>query len=162
MTNFIVVGIIIAGIFASILYGTYMYYESQPTFIVAQAGQLIQIGPVVYTIENIGNHKGDEDITPTDIFFQIRIIAENIGTETTLLSGGQFYLLDDNDKKYRAVYGEFSKEDLFNDELKPNVLIIRTTQFDIPFDEHARYRIGILPTKDQSSNDIGIICVQNC
>ena len=162
MASFILVGIIIAGIAASILYGTYMYYESQPTFILAQAGQPIQIGQVVYTIGNIGNYKGDEDIKPTDIFFQIRITAENIGTETTLLSGGQFYLLNYNDKKYRAVYGEFSKEDLFNDDLKPNVPIIRITQFDIPFDEHARYRIGILPTKEQSSNDIGIICVQNC
>ena len=162
MTNFIVVSIIIVGIVASILYGTYVYYESQPTLIFAQAGQPIQIGPVVYVIENIGTHKGDEDIKPADLFFQIRITAENIGTETTILSGGQFYLLDDNDKKYRAVYGEFSKEDLFNDELKPNVPIIRTTQFDIPFDEEARYRIGILPVKEQSSNDIGIICVQKC
>jgi hypothetical protein len=162
MTNFIVIGIVIAGIATLILYGTFVYYESQPTFIVVQAGQPIQIGPVVYTIENIGNYKGDEDITPTDIFFQIRITAENIGTETTRLSGGQFYLLDDNEKKYRAVYGEFSKEDLFNDDLKPNIPLVRTTQFDIPFDENARYRIGILPTKEQSSNDIGIICVQNC
>ena len=162
MTNIIVVGIVIAGIIASILYGTYVYYESQPNFIHAQGGQTIQIGHVLYTIENAGTHNGDDEIKPANIFFQIRITAENVGTENTLLSGGQFYLLDDNDKKYRAVYGEFSQEDLFNDELKPNTPIVKTTQFDIPFDEHARYKVGILPTKDESSNDIGIICVLNC
>jgi hypothetical protein len=162
MTSVAVMGIIISGIAASIVFASYMYSEYQPNFITVQAGQPVQVGPVVYTVEYLGQHNGDEDIQPEAIFFQIRINAENIGSTTTLLSGGQFYLLDENDKKYRAVYGDFSDEDLFNYELKPNVQITRTTQFDILYDKEKIYRIGILPTKEQSSNDIGIVCVQNC
>jgi len=162
MTSILTIGIIIAGIAASMIFASYMYYEYQPNFILVEAGQPVQVGPIIYTIEHLGMHEGDDDIKPKEIFFKIKITAENVGSSTTLLSGGQFYLLDKNDMKYRAVYGEFSKEDLFNDELKPNESLTRTTQFDIPLDEDMKYRIGILPTKEQSSNDIGIICVLNC
>jgi len=162
MTSTGTTGIIIAVIAASMLLATYMYNEYQPNFILVEAGQPVQIGPVIYTIEHLGMHEGDDDIKPNEIFFKIQIIAENVGSTTTLLSGGQFYLLDENDYKYRAVYGEFDNEDLYNDDLKPNESITRTTQFDIPFDEDMKYRIGILPTKEQSSKDIGIICVINC
>jgi len=162
MTSYVTIGIIIAGIAASMGFATYMYNEYQPNFILVEAGQPVQIGPVIYTVEYLGMHEGDDDIKPNEIFFKINIIAENVGSTTTLLSGGQFYLLDKNDKKYRAVYGQFDSEDLYNDNLKPNESITRTTQFDIPFDEDMKYRIGILPTKEQSSKDIGIICVMNC
>ncbi len=162
MTSYVTIGIIIAGIAASMVFATYMYNEYQPNFILVEAGQPVQIGPVIYTVEHLGMHEGDDDIKPDEIFFKIKIIAENVGSTTTLLSGGQFYLLDENDKKYRAVYGEFDNEDLYNDDLKPNESITRTTQFDIPFDDDMIYRIGILPTKEQSSKDIGIICVTNC
>lgn len=162
MTSYGMIGIIISGIVVSMAFGTYMYTEYQPNFITVQAGQPVQIGPVVYTVEHIGEHTGDEDIKPKNIFFQIRITAENIGSKTTFLSGGQFYLLDETDKKYGAVYGKFNEEDLYNDNLKPNFPITRTTQFDILYDEKSKYRIGILPTKEQSSNDIGIVCIQNC
>jgi len=162
MTSTGTIGIIIAVIAASMLLATYMYNEYQPNFILVEAGQPVQVGPVIYTIEHLGMHEGDDDIKPNEIFFKIQIIAENVGSTTTLLSGGQFYLLDENDYKYRAVYGEFDNEDLYNDDLKPNESITRTTQFDIPFDEDMKYRIGILPTKEQSSKDIGIICVINC
>ena len=162
MTSYVTIGIIIAGIAASMVFATYMYNEYQPNFILVEAGQPVQIGPVIYTVEHLGMHEGDDDIKPDEIFFKIKIIAENVGLKTTLLSGGQFYLLDENDKKYRAVYGEFDDEDLYNDDLKPNESITRTTQFDIPFDDDMIYRIGILPTKEQSSKDIGIICVTNC
>ncbi len=162
MTSYVTIGIIIAGIAASMGFATYMYNEYQPNFILVEAGQPVQIGPIIYTVEYLGMHEGDDDIKPNEIFFKINIIAENVGSTTTLLSGGQFYLLDKNDKKYRAVYGQFDSEDLYNDNLKPNESITRTTQFDIPFDEDMKYRIGILPTKEQSSKDIGIICVMNC
>ncbi len=162
MTSFATIGIIIAAIAASMLFSIYMYNEYQPNFILVEAGQPVQIGPVIYTVEHLGMHEGDDDIIPNEIFFKIKIIAENVGSTTTSLSGGQFYLLDENDYKYRAVYGEFDNEDLYNDNLKPNESITRTTQFDIPFDEDMKYRIGILPTKEQSSKDIGIICVMNC
>jgi len=162
MTSILTIGIIIIGIATSMVFATYMYYEYQPNFILVDAGHPVQVGPIIYTIEYLGLHEGDDDIKPKEIFFKIGIIAENVGTSTTLLSGGQFYLLDKNDKKYRAVYGEFSNEDLFNDDLKPNESLSRITQFDIPFDEDMKYRIGVLPTKEQSSKDIGIICVLNC
>ncbi len=162
MTSFATIGIIIAAIAASMLFSIYMYNEYQPNFILVEAGQPVQIGPVIYTVEHLGMHEGDDDIMPNEIFFKIKIIAENVGSTTTSLSGGQFYLLDKNDYKYRAVYGEFDNEDLYNDDLKPTESITRTTQFDIPFDEDMKYRIGILPTKEQSSKDIGIICVMNC
>ena len=162
MTSFLTIGIIIAGIGASMVFATYMYYEYQPNFKLTDAGQPVQVGPVIYTVDYFGIHEGDDDIKPDGKFFKIEIVVENVGSSTTLLSGGQFYLLDENDNKHRAVFGEFSNEDLFNDELKPGESITRTTQFDIPFDEDAKYRIGILPTKEQSSNDIGIVCVLNC
>ena len=162
MTSFVTIGIIIAVIAASMVFATYMFNEYQPNFILVEAGQPVQIGPIIYTVEHLGMHEGDDDIKPNEIFFKINIIAENVGSTTTLLSGGQFYLLDENDKKYRAVYGQFDSEDLYNDNLKPNESITRTTQFDIPFDEDMKYRIGVLPTKEQSSKDIGIICVMNC
>ena len=162
MTSYVTIGIIIACIAASMGFATYMYNEYQPNFILVEAGQPVQIGPIIYTVEHLGMHEGDDDIKPNEIFFKINIIAENVGSTTTLLSGGQFYLLDKNDKKYRAVYGQFDSEDLYNDNLKPNESITRTTQFDIPFDEDMKYRIGVLPTKEQSSKDIGIICVMNC
>ena len=162
MASYAIIGIIIAGIAVSMVFATYMYYEYQPNFKLVEAGQPVQVGPVIYTVAHIGMHEGDDDIKPEEVFFQIKITAENVGSTTTLLSGGQFYLLDKNENKHRAVFGEFSNEDLFNDKLEPNDSVTRTTQFDILFDEEETYRIGILPTKEQSSNDIGIICVLNC
>lgn len=162
MTSFLTIGIIIAVIVGSMIFASFMYLEYQPNFKLVEAGMPVQVGPIIYTVEYLGTHKGDDDIKPENIFFKIKIIAENVGTSTTILSGGQFYLLDEDDTKHRAVFGEFSNEDLFNDELKPNDSLSRTTQFDIPFDKEAKYRIGILPSKEQSSNDIGIICILNC
>ncbi len=162
MTSFATIGIIVAVIAASILFAFYMYYEFQPNFILVEAGQPVQVGPVIYTVEHLGMHEGDDDIKPNEIFFKIQIIAENVGSTTTSLGGKQIFLLDENDNKYRPVYGEFDKEDLYNDDLKPNESITRTTQFDIPFDDDMKYRIAIWPTKEQSSMDIGIICVMNC
>lgn len=162
MTSFVAIGIIIAIIGGSMIFATYMYYEYQPNFILVDAGQPVQVGTVIYTAKYLGMYQGDEDIKPKDIFFQIEITAKNIGSSSTLLSGGQFYLLDEDDRKHRAVFGDFSNIDLFNDDLKPNESLSRTTQFDIPFNENKTYRVGILPLKEQSSNDIGIICVLNC
>jgi len=162
MTSYGTIGIIIAGIAASMVFAIYMYNEFQPNFIQVEAGEPVQVGPVIYTVKYLGMHEGDDDIKPNEIFFKIQIIAENVGSTTTSLGGKQIFLLDENDTKYRPVYGDFDKEDLYNDDLKPNESITRTTQFDIAFDEDMKYRIGILPTKEQSSMDIGIICVMNC
>jgi hypothetical protein len=116
----------------------------------------------MYTIEPLGIHDGDSDTKPEGKFFQIQIYAENLASEETRMGGGQFYLLDESDKKFQPVYGNFTDMDLFADKLQPNMPVTWMTQFDIPYDEEMTYRIGILPTKVQASRDIGIICVQNC
>ena len=162
MTSGLVIAVIIGVIVISIGFASYMYLLYQPNFIEVQAGEPIQVGPVKYIVGHEGEHSGNKDNRPEGTFFKIRLIAENLDSETTRMSGGQFFLLDESDKKYQAVYGKFSEEDLLSDQLEPNVPVTWTTQFDIPYDEQEKYRIGILPTKIQSSNDIGIVCVQNC
>ena len=154
----IIVGILVA----SMVFASYMYLQYQPNFILVDSGYPVQVGPVLYTIEPLGTHQGDSVTKPNGTFFQIQINAENLGSEETRMSGGQFYLLDDQDRKYIAVFGNFTELDLIADKLQPNLPVSWTTQFDIPYDKDMTYRIGILPTKIQASNDIGIICVQNC
>lgn len=162
MASGLVIAIIIGVIVISMGFAFYMYLLYQPNFIEVQAGEPIQVGPVKYIVGYEGEHTGNKDTQPEGTFFKIRITAENLDSETTILTGGQFFLLDESDKKYQAVYGKFSDEDLLTDLLELNVPVTWTTQFDIPYDEQEKYRIGILATKIQSSNDIGIVCVHNC
>lgn len=138
------------------------YVDFQPNFLNVNAGEPVKVGPVKYIVEYIGNYDGDEKTKPKNTFFQISIIAENEGSVNTRITGGQFYILDKDDNKVQPVFGNFSENDLLTDMLVPNVPISYTTQFDIEFNENEQYRIGILPTKEQSSRDIGIICVLNC
>ncbi len=162
MASGLVIAIIIGVIVISMGFAFYMYLLYQPNFIEVQAGEPIQVGPVKYIVGYEGEHTGNKDTQPEGTFFKIRITAENLDSETTIMTGGQFFLLDESDKKYQAVYGKFSDEDLLTDLLELNVPVTWTTQFDIPYDEQEKYRIGILATKIQSSNDIGIVCVHNC
>ena len=162
MAGIAIIVIIVGVIISSIVFASFMFYEYQPNFILVESGNPVQVGPVVYTIEPLGTHEGDSNTKPEGKFFQIQINAENLDSEETRMSGGQFYLLDDADKKYIAVYGNFTDQDLLRDFLQQNMPVTWVTQFDIPYDEEMTYRIGILPTKIQSSRDIGIICVQNC
>ena len=158
------IGIIagIGGIIISIIIAIYFYDQYQPNFVYSEPGNPIKVGPVQYIVEYDGTHEGDEDTIPENTFVKIRIKATNLGEEETRMSGGQFYILDENNKKTQPVFGEFSKEDLLDDYLQPNKEVTWTTQFDIPFDEGKQYKIGILPTKQQSSLDIGIVCILNC
>lgn len=158
----IAIVIVIAAVVASIGIAFSYYIEFQPNFLNVNAGESVKVGPVKYIVEYIGNHDGNEKTMPEDTFFQISITAENVGKEQTKITGGQFYILDENDKKIQPVFGNFSDNDLLTDILKPNTAMSYTTQFDVQFDENKQYRIGILPTKEQSSRDIGIICVVNC
>lgn len=158
----IAIVIVIAAVVASIGIAFSYYVEFQPNFLNVNAGESVKVGPVKYIVEYIGNHDGNEKTKPENIFFQIRITAENLGKEQTKITGGQFYILDENDNKLQPVYGNFSENDLLTDMLKPNTAMSYTTQFDVQFDENKQYRIGVLPTKEQSSRDIGIICVVNC
>ena len=158
------VGIIAAlvGISISIAIALYYYDQYQPNFVYAEAGEPIQVGPVKYIVEYDGTHEGDDDTVPENIFVKIRIKATNLSAEETRMSGGQFYIVDENNEKTQPVYGDFSDEDLLDYYLEPNKETTFTTQFDVPFDEGKQYKIGILPTKVQSSLDIGIICMLNC
>ncbi len=153
---------VVVGITVSIGVAIAYYLEFQPNFIHVGGGEPVQVGPVKYIIEHIGEHAGDEKTSPEHTFVQISIIAENLGKESTRMSGGQFYIIDENDAKVQPVYGNFSENDLLNDMLEQHVPISFTTQFDIPYDENKQYRIGILPTKEQASMDIGIVCIINC
>jgi len=156
--------IVIVGVAIAVSVGLALsfYVEFQPNFIKVNEGEPVKVGPIKYTIEYIGQHNGDENTKPENTFFQISIIAENEGAEASKMTGGQFYILDENDKKVQPVYGSFSDNDLLTYMLEPNVPVSFTTQFDVPFDGNEQYRIGILPTKEQSSRDIGIVCVTNC
>ncbi len=69
MTSILTFGIIIAGIVASMIFASYMYYEYQPNFILVEAGHPVQVGPIIYTVEHLGMHEGDDDIKPNEIFF---------------------------------------------------------------------------------------------
>lgn len=152
----------LAIVIGSISIAGYYYIQFQPNFIYANSGEPIQVGPVNYIIEYIGEYDGNEKTQPEHTFIQIRIIAENLGKETTIISGGQFYILDKDDTKTQPTYGDFSESDLLRSYLEPNKPVEFTTQFDISYDEASQYRIGILPTKEQSSRDIGIVCIVNC
>ena len=162
MASIGIIAIIVGVLVASMVFASYMYLQYQPNFILVESGYPVQVGPVLYTIEPLGTFDGDSVTKPNGTFFQIQINAENLGLEETRMSGGQFYLLDESDRKHIAVFGNFTELDLLADKLQPNMPVSWTTQFDIPYDEDMTYRIGILPTKIQASRDIGIICVQNC
>jgi hypothetical protein len=153
--------IFLGAIIVSIGVAIYAYVLYQPNFLLVEEGEPIQIGPVKYIISYEGQHNGNEGVRPENSFFMIRITAENLGSETTKISGGQFFLLDNN-QKIEPIYGEFSQEDLFIHDLEPKKLQSFTTQFDIDFDEEKKYKIGIEARKEQSSIDIGIVCVLNC
>jgi len=79
-----------------------------------------------------------------------------------MISGGQFYIVDDKEQKHQAVFGEFSSKDLFLETLEPNKPIERTIQFDITFDEEKQYKIIIRQQKDQLTTDTAVMCIRNC
>ncbi len=161
MAGFVVV-MIIVGIMASMGAGMYMYSQYQTNYISAVAGDTITVGPVEYVITYEGTHQGSEEVVPENVFVKIGISAKNVSNENTLLTGGQFYIVDERDQKHEAIYGEFSSKDLFIEWLEPNKPIEITTQFDIPFDEESQYKIIVRPQKEQSTVDTAVVCITNC
>ncbi len=158
-----IVLIVVAAIVVSMAFAIYMYTEYRTQYVATATGQPVMVGPVEYTVEFENTHKGDKEETPEHIFVMIKLTAENMGDERTLLSGGQFYIEEPNGKRHQAVYGDFSQKDLLVEWLEPgDVAIERNTQFDIPFDEDATYNIMIRPQKEQSSNIVAVICITNC
>ncbi|MDH3313401.1 MAG: DUF4352 domain-containing protein [Nitrosopumilus sp.] len=154
--------IVIGAIIASMVVANYMYTQYTTNYIESTAGKPIIVGPVEYIITFEGTHEGSKEVAPENTFVKIGITAKNISDEKTIISGGQFYIVDDKEQKHEAVYGEFSSKDLFLEALEPNKPIERTTQFDIPFDEEKKYKIIIRPQKDQSTVDTAVVCITNC
>jgi hypothetical protein len=154
--------IVIGAIIGSMVLANYMYTQYQTNFIETNAGETVTVGPVEYVVTFEGTHEGNKEKKPENTFVKIGIIAKNIGNEKTLMSGGQFYLIDEKDQKHQAVFGEFTAKDLWLEWLEPNKPIEVTTQFDIPFDEEKNYKIVIRPTKEQSTVDTASICLTNC
>ncbi|MHA7647319.1 DUF4352 domain-containing protein [Nitrosopumilus sp. S4] len=154
--------IVIGAIIASMGAAMYMYTQYQTNFIETVAGQTVTVGPVEYIITFEGTNEGSKEVSPENTFVKIGITAKNNGDEKTLLSGGQFYLVDEKEQKHKAVYGEFSSKDLLLEWLEPNKPVERTTQFDIPFDDEKKYKIIIRPQKEQSTVDTAVVCITNC
>lgn len=154
--------IVIAGIVISMGAAMYMYTQYQTNFIVGKSGEAVIVGSVEYIITFDGTHKGNKEIIPENTFVKIKIIAKNISTEDTRISGGQFYIVDEKQQKHQAVYGKFFADDLLDYLLEPNKPVMFTTQFDVPYDEQKQYSVTIRPTKQQSSLDTAVICITNC
>ena len=154
--------IVIGAIIASMGVAMFMYTQYQTNYIESSVGNTVTVGPVEYVITFEGTHQGDKDTIPENTFVMIGITAKNVSDEKTILSGGQFYLVDEKDQKHKAVYGEFSSKDLLIVGLDPNDPIEITTQFDIEFDEENQYKIIIRPQKEQSTVDTASICLTNC
>ena len=154
--------IVIGAIIGSMVLANYVYTQYQTNFIEMDAGETVTVGPVEYVVTFEGTHEGSKEMPPENTFVKIGITAKNTGNEKTLLSGGQFYLIDEKDQKHKAVFGEFTSNDLWLEWLEPNEPIEVTTQFDIPFDEEVNYKIIIRPTKEQATVDTASICLTNC
>ena len=158
MGAMIVIGFIIVTMAA----GMYTYTLYQTNYITSVAGETVTVGPVEYVITFDGTHEGNKEVVPENTFVMIKITAKNISDEKTILTGGQFYIVDEKEQKHEAVYGEFSSKDLFIEWLEPNKPIEITTQFDIPFDEEKQYKIIVRPQKEQSTVDTAVVCITNC
>ena len=154
--------IVIVAVVASMTIALYMYTQYQTNFIEADAGETVAVGPVEYSILFDGTHMGDKETVPENTFVKIKIDAENISDEDTRMSGGQFYLVDENNQTHRAIYGEFSATDLLTDRLEPGKPVSWTTQFDVPYSEDIQYHIIVRPLKQQSTVDTAKICIANC
>ena len=139
-----------------------MYTQYQTNYIETVTGETVKVGPVEYIVTFEGTHEGNKEVKPENTFVMIGISAKNVSEEKTVLSGGQFYIVDEKDQKHKAVYGPFSSKELGLEGLDPGKPIERTTQFDIPFDEDSQYKVIIRPQKEQATVDTASICLTNC
>ena len=154
--------IVIGGIIVGMAVLLYMYTENQPGMIQTVAGETVTLGGVNYVITYEGTHQGSKDVKPEHTFVKIGISAEYTGNDKTILSGGQFLMMDSDQRKYEAVYGEFSSKDLLLETLNADKPVEKTTQFDVPFDEEKKYYVLLKTQKSQSSADYAKVCVLNC
>ena len=154
---FLVLGVV----FSIMAVSMYMYVETSTSIIEIDGPEKVTVGPVEYIISFDEIHMGDEKTMPENTFVQIQITAKNIGDENALISKEQFYIMKDN-KRYNAVYGEFSSKDLQSEVVEPGKSIEKTTQFDIMFDEETQYKVILRPNTGQTGADTAIICIAKC
>ncbi len=98
--------IVIGAIIGSMVLANYVYTQYQTNFIEINAGELVVVGPVEYTVTFEGTHEGSKEVKPENTFVKIGITAKNTGSEKTLLSGGQFYIVDQKNQNHKAVVPE--------------------------------------------------------
>ncbi len=154
--------IVMGAVIGSMGFAMFMYTQYQTNYIESSVGNIVKVGPVEYIVTFEGTHEGNKETIPENTFVMIGVIAKNVSEEKTALSGGQFYLIDEKDQKHKAVFGEFSPNDLRIVGLDPGKPVEITTQFDIKFDEESQYKVVIRPQKDQSTGDTASICLTNC
>ena len=139
----------------------YMYFDVSSNIVEVNSPDKVTVGPVKYTLSFEETHQGNEETIPENTFVQIQIAGENISDEKALISKEQFYIIKDN-KKYNAVYGEFSSKDLESEWVEPGKSIEKTTQFDIPFDDETQYSVVIRPNGMQLGTNTAIVCILQC
>ena len=139
----------------------YMYLDVSSNIVKANSPDKVTVGPIEFTVSFEETHSGNEETVPENTFVQVQITGENISHEKALISKEQFYIIKDN-KKYDAVYGEFSSKDLESEWVEPGKSIEKTTQFDIPFDSETQYSVVIRPSGMQLGASTAIVCIVNC
>ena len=170
-------------VIGSVSVSMFVFVDNMTIDVTSESGEPVRVGDVKFDIQFVSNYEilekkseyleFEKDLitkgissseTPDGIYFQIQIIAHNIGTETVRITGGQFHLLDSYNTKYDAVFIGYGDNELSLIDLEPNNSVTVTTQFDIPYDDQMKYRIGIIPDRYglQDSQERGIICIKNC
>ena len=175
----VILGLVIGSISVSM----FIFTDNLTAEVTVESGGIIQVGDVEFDIQYVSNYeileKKSEYLefeknlvikgiatseTPDGIYFQIQITAHNMSTETIRITGGQFHLYDSDNTKYNAVFIGYGDDELSLIDLEPNNSVTLTTQFDIPYDDQMKYRVGIIPDRYglQDSQERGFICVKNC
>ena len=153
--------LVLAAVISIMAVSMYMYLDISSNIVEVNSPDKVVVGPVEYTISFEEIHPGNKETIPENTFVQIRITAENIGDEKALISKEQFYIIKDN-KRYNAVYGEFSSKDLESELVDPGKSVEKTTQFDIPFDDEVQYSVVIRPNSMQLGANTAIVCIVQC
>ena len=178
--------IVIGAIFAVLSVSFYFYSDEVLTDVkVSSFGEPVQVGDIMFDVQYVANfdflgktkefklaEKAEIDRglieasneKPTHTYFQIQVTAENKGSEIVRLTGGQFHLYDDSNKRFSPVFVGYGETELSIVDLEPQKAVTLTTQFDIEYDDEMEYRVGIVPNRHgmDGTQEIAFICIKNC
>ena len=178
--------IVIVAIFTIIGVSFYFYsFEVLTDVKVSSFGDPVQVGDIMFDVQYVANfeflgktkefklaEKAEIDRglieasneKPIHTYFQIQITAENKGDEIVRLTGGQFHLYDDSNKRFSPVFVGYGETELSLIDLEPQKAVTHTTQFDIEYDDEMQYRVGIVPNRHgmDGTQEIAFICIKNC